>query len=262
MINTCALKNYLEKSQKKESPAKETIVTSLNRSLSTPPSHLEGILLINKPKGKTSFSLVRDLRKRLGVKKIGHAGTLDPFATGVMVMLVGRNYTRLSDQFLLSDKEYIAEAYLGVVTDSYDCEGQVLSQSTIIPTLEQIKEAFSLFQGKIEQVPPMFSAKKQQGKKLYELARQGIMVERQPVKISIHTELLSYNYPYLNFRIECSKGTYIRSIAYDLGTKLGCGAHLSNLTRTRSGAFCLENCLNGTEIHTITNLEQNLIRND
>lgn len=203
----------------------------------------EGILLVNKPKGVTSFSLVGLLRKRLGVKKIGHAGTLDPLATGVMVMLVGRNYTKLSDQLLSKDKEYVAEIFMGKSTDTYDAEGQVTHESKKIPTLEEIVKALESFQGEIEQIPPMFSAKKVNGKKLYELARKGKMIERKSVKIEVKTELLSYNYPYLHLKIACSKGTYIRSIAHDLGTLLGCGAHLSNLQRTKSGTYSIEECI-------------------
>lgn len=231
-----------------------------NRSPSAPSPAVQGILLINKPKGKTSFSLVRELRKLLNVKKIGHAGTLDPFATGVMVMLIGRDYTRLSDRFLLSDKEYVAQVHLGIVTDTYDCEGQVLSHSDKIPSIEEIQQALTFFQGEVEQIPPMFSAKKKQGKKLYELARQGVEIEREPVKISLQTEFLSYTYPHLELRVKCSKGTYIRSLAYDLGNKLGCGAHLSNLTRTRSGHFLLEDCIDGTQLQMpAINLAERLI---
>lgn len=208
---------------------------------------IEGILLIDKPKGRTSFSLVHELRKRLKVKKIGHAGTLDPFATGVMVMLVGRNYTRLSDQFLCNSKEYEAEVFLGATTDTYDLDGQLTSQSPNIPSLEEIVKALKNFQGEIEQIPPMFSAKKIKGKKLYELARKGIEVERASVKICLETHFISYNYPFLYLRIACSKGTYIRSIAHDLGHSLGCGAHLTNLKRTRSGKFTLEECITPAE---------------
>ena len=183
----------------------------------------EGILLVNKPKGQTSFSLVAILRRVLNVKKIGHAGTLDPFATGVMVMLVGRNYTRLSDQFLLKDKEYVARLRLGIATDTFDCEGEIRSESDYIPSLQEIHAAIAYFQGEFEQIPPMFSAKKVNGKKLYELARKGIEIERTPVKIRATTELVSYNYPYLEFRVTCSSGTYIRSIGHDLGCMLKCG---------------------------------------
>jgi tRNA pseudouridine55 synthase len=211
---------------------------------------VEGILLVDKAKGRTSFSLVHTLRKRLGVKKIGHAGTLDPFATGVMVMLIGRRYTRLSDQFLCSDKEYLAEVYLGVTTDTYDCEGAETSRSSLIPTLEQVQDALTHFQGEIEQIPPMYSAKKIQGKKLYELARKGQEIARAPVKVKVETHLIRYEYPHLELRFVCSKGTYIRSVGYDLGKLLGCGAHLSNLKRTRSGKFCLEDCVKEEELQS------------
>ena len=205
----------------------------------------EGLLLVNKPQGKTSFSLIRSLRRLTGVQKIGHAGTLDPFATGVMIILVGKNYTRLSDEFLLSDKEYLAEVYLGVSTDTYDCDGKVVATSRKTPSLEEVQAALLQFQGEIDQVPPMFSAKKIKGKKLYELARSGVTVERPPAKIKVETTFLRYEYPLLTLRITCSKGTYIRSIAHELGIILGCGAHLKGLMRTRSGKFKLEECLDG-----------------
>ena len=223
---------------------------------------VEGILLINKSRGPTSFKLVQLLRKRLGVKKIGHAGTLDPFATGVMVMLVGRSYTRLSDAFLCNDKEYLAEVFLGTETDTYDCEGTIVAQSPLIPTLEEIQHALTFFQGEINQIPPMFSAKKIQGKKLYDLARKGIEVERKAVTIQVETRLIRYDYPHLELQILCSKGTYIRSIAYDLGKKLQCGAHLSQLKRTRSGKFSLEECVNEEDLHSPTvNVAQFLRKN-
>lgn len=205
-------------------------------------------MLVNKPKGRTSFDLVYELRKILGVKKIGHAGTLDPFATGVMIMLIGRNYTKLSDQFLTSDKEYLAELHLGASTDTYDLDGQVVATSDHIPTLEEIQMALTHFQGEIEQIPPMFSAKKIKGKKLYELARQGVEIERKPVKIQLTTDLISYDYPKLTLQVKCSKGTYIRSIAFDLGNRLGCLAHLTGLIRTRSGCFVLDDCVDGKEL--------------
>lgn len=204
-----------------------------------------GLLLVNKPQGRTSFSLIRALRKLTGIKKIGHAGTLDPFATGVMIILVGREYTRLSDKLLLQDKEYLANVSLGVSTDTYDCDGKVVARSKKIATLEEIERVMTKFQGEIEQIPPMYSAKKIQGKKLYELARKGETVERAPARVCLTTEILSYNYPHLKLRIACSKGTYIRCIAQEIGQLLGCGAHLSQLNRTRSGTFCLENCLDG-----------------
>lgn len=217
----------------------------------------EGILLLDKPKGHSSFWLVYRLRRLLNVKKIGHAGTLDPFATGLMVMLVGRKYTRLSDTFLTHDKEYVATARLGVTTDSYDCTGKTIASSEYVPTLDEIEQIIEKdFTGHVWQTPPMFSAKKQQGKKLYELARKGVEVERPAVQVHMQCTIIDYHYPHLTFKVTCSKGTYIRSIAHDLGQKLGCGAHLEELRRTRSGQFLLENAIS---IDTIEPISHHLI---
>lgn len=205
-----------------------------------------GILLINKPKGITSFRLVSLLRKLCDVQKIGHAGTLDPFATGVMILLVGKDFTRLSDRFLHQDKEYTAILHLGVKTDSFDCEGDIVSRSDLIVSEELIKNVLSKFEGTILQTPPMFSAKKINGKKLYDLARKGITVERKPVPVTVHIEYVKYSYPFLTIHVSCSKGTYIRSLADDIGVSLGCGAHLCELTRTRSGPFLLKDCFDGS----------------
>ncbi len=212
---------------------------------------VEGILLVDKPSGKTAFSLIAALRKRINIRTIGHAGTLDPFATGVMVLLIGKRYTRLSDRFLCQDKEYAANIRLGIVTDTYDCDGKTVRSNDFIPTRENIEEAVKQFQGEIEQVPPMFSAKKINGKKLYELARKGQTVERKPVKVSLQIQVISYEYPDLYLKVTCSKGTYIRSLAYDLGEVLTCGAHLSALKRLRSGLFRLENCIDGKSLESL-----------
>lgn len=206
---------------------------------------LEGVLPIDKPAGITSFKLVALLRRLTDVAKIGHAGTLDPFATGVMLLLVGRSYTRLSDRFMASDKEYLATLHLGIETDSHDIEGKQVSTSDLIPSLAAIEETLALFAGWQEQIPPMYSAKKLQGKKLYELARQGIAVERPPSSVFMEPELIAYHYPFLEVRLRCSKGTYVRGLARDLGRRLGCGAHLQKLCRTRSGSISLESCLDG-----------------
>lgn len=199
-----------------------------------------GLYLIDKPAGETSFNLVRRLRRHFNIKKIGHAGTLDPFATGLMVMLVGRDFTRRSDEFLNCDKEYVAEAHFGVATDTYDLDGTSAFTSDVVPTLDQIKIALEKFQGTIQQIPPMFSAKKIDGKKLYDLARKGEVVERKAATVSLTTTLIEYAYPKLTFRVTCSKGTYIRSIAHELGEILECGAHLTALRRTRVGDFSIE----------------------
>ncbi len=203
----------------------------------------EGILLLNKPTGITSFALVGRLRKLLNVRKIGHAGTLDPFATGLMVMLVGRNFTRQSDSLLTQDKEYVAQAKLGITTDSFDCDGATTGESDHQPSLAEVEAAIAKFQGSIEQIPPMFSAKKVGGRKLCDLARKGQTVERAPVTVQVSIDLLSYEYPSLMFRARCSKGTYIRALAHDIGQLLGCGAHLTHLHRTRSGQFDLKDAL-------------------
>jgi tRNA pseudouridine55 synthase len=208
----------------------------------------EGILPVFKPKNKTSFSLVGILRKLTQIRTIGHAGTLDPFADGVMVLLIGKRYTQLSNRFLHQDKEYLAEVHLGITTDTYDTEGKITEQSSSIPTQSEIEETLSKFQGTILQTPPMFSAKKIDGKKLYELARKGITVEREAVPVTLHIELIDYAYPHLTLKVQCSKGTYLRSLAYDIGLDLGCGAHLSALTRTRSGSLTLKECCDGAQL--------------
>lgn len=208
----------------------------------------EGILLVDKPKGKTSFSIIGRLRRILNVKTIGHAGTLDPLATGVMVLMVGKNYTRLSSKLLVQDKEYFAEITLGKTTDSYDAEGIETSCSDKIPSAEEVAEALTHFQGEFLQIPPMFSAKKINGQKLCDLARKGKTIDREAVKITAETILIDYSYPKILIKVNCSKGTYIRSIAHDLGIHLGCGAYLSCLKRTKSGSFHLEDCIDGNLI--------------
>ncbi len=223
----------------------------MNNNLANPSLQMTntGVLLVDKPKGKTSFSLVGALRRKTGIQKIGHAGTLDPFATGLMVMLIGKEFTKLSDQYLGQEKEYQCTAHLGITTDTYDCEGITTHTSSHIPSLSAIEDALKLFNGTILQIPPMFSAKKIEGKRLYKLARQGISIERQPVSVTLKTTLTSYNYPFLDLHIVCSKGTYIRSLAYDLGTILGCGAHLHSLRRLRSGSFSITQAINGALLY-------------
>ena len=210
----------------------------------------EGILLIDKPTGKSSFYLVSLLRKLTGVRKIGHAGTLDPLATGVMILLIGSRYTKMSNQFLSHDKEYLVTVELGATSDSYDADGEITKTDLASePSPEELIHALERFQGEIEQTPPMYSAKKVSGKKLYELARKGITIERKAEKITVKTTLIHYHYPFVELRIQCSKGTYIRSIAHDLGQILGCGGFVKTLTRTRSGPFTLEQCV---QINTLT----------
>jgi len=211
--------------------------------------NFRGVLLVDKPHGKTSFSLVSALRKKTGVQKIGHAGTLDPFATGLMILLVGRDATRLSNSYLAVDKEYEAVVQFGTSTTSYDCEGTITSSSSRVPTLSEIEAAVNQFQGTIEQTPPMFSAKKVNGKRLYKLARKGITIPREKVAVTLKTTLLNYTYPLLTLHITCSKGTYIRSVAHDLGEVLGISSHLAALKRTRCGNFHLSQSIPGETLY-------------
>lgn len=217
---------------------------------------LEGILLIDKEEGRTSFSLIPKLRKIFNIKKIGHGGTLDPLATGVMVYLVGKNYTKTADTYLLQDKEYIATIRLGEERDSYDIDGVITNTSKYEPSLEEIEKALPSFNGEIDQIPPMFSAKKVQGKKLYELAREGKEIVRKAKRVTMQTVLLSYQYPQLKIQVTCSSGTYIRSIAHDLGEILGCFGCIEKLQRTRSGNHRLENCFTEKDLDNLRPLSK------
>jgi len=217
----------------------------------------EGILPVDKPSGQTSFSLVRALRKLTKIQKIGHAGTLDPLASGVMILLIGRKFTQKADSFINQDKEYEATIQLGEETTTYDAEGEVVNTSDKIPIEQEVIVALNRFQGTIEQIPPMHSAKKVNGKKLYQLARKGVEIERQPIQVTLTTNFISYSYPEIKLSISCSKGTYIRTIAQDIGKILGCGAHLKQLIRTRCGPYTLQDCLDGKELFKETNASTN-----
>lgn len=208
-----------------------------------PAKELEGVLLVDKPAGMTSHDVVYRLRRKLGMQRIGHAGTLDPMATGVLIMLIGKA-TRISQYLISVDKAYEGEATLGVTTNSQDAEGEVMETRPVPPLTEaQVREAMKGFLGDQYQTPPMFSAVKIDGVPLYKSARKGEEVEREPRFIRVATfDLLSFALPKLTFRLACTKGTYVRTIAHDLGQKLGCGAHLSALRRTGSGKFTLDQC--------------------
>jgi tRNA pseudouridine55 synthase len=205
---------------------------------------LDGILNIDKPKGKTSFSVVALVRRLSGERRVGHAGTLDPAATGVLPVFLGRG-TRLIE-FLVDDtKTYVAQIELGVATDTYDGEGRVTRRGDPSGiSLEKLEEALAAFRGPIRQTPPMYSALKHHGQPLYALARAGLEVERKSRPAQIHRlELVGWQPPVARLEIECSKGTYIRSLAQDLGQQLGCGAHLKGLVRTRCGPFRIEDAI-------------------
>jgi len=210
---------------------------------------LNGFLNIDKPAGMTSHDVVARVRRGLHVKKVGHAGTLDPMATGVLIVCMGPA-TRLSEYVMQSTKRYRARVRLGATTDTYDADGEILSETDASHiTLEDIEQALSPFVGDIAQVPPMYSAIKQGGRKLYKLARAGETVERAPRAVSIVAlEVSEWASPEFTLDVTCSAGTYIRSLAYDLGAALGVGAHLAGLVRTASGFFTLENAVSLDEL--------------
>jgi tRNA pseudouridine55 synthase len=199
---------------------------------------LDGALLVDKPAGPTSHDIVNEIRRRFGIKKVGHAGTLDPNATGLLIILLGRG-TKLSEKLMSSDKVYEGTVKFGEETDSYDADGELVASLPVMPmTVEELNEAADSFVGDIMQEPPMVSAVKQGGVPLYKLARKGIEVERKARLIHVYTfRFLKYEEPIGWFKVACTKGTYVRSLAHELGNKLGCGAHLETLRRTTSGRF-------------------------
>ena len=204
---------------------------------------INGIINIYKEKGFTSHDVVAKLRGIMKQKKIGHTGTLDPQAMGVLPVCLG-NATKLCDMMVEKEKEYIAQACLGIMTDTQDITGTVLEQKQVMVGKKQLEEALQEFVGEYDQIPPMYSALKVNGKKLYELAREGKEVERKPRRVEIYAiELLEVRIPYFSIRVRCSKGTYIRTLCHDIGLKLGTLATMTELTRTKSGQFSLENAL-------------------
>ena len=208
----------------------------------------------------TSFDVVAVLRRVTHIKQIGHTGTLDPFATGVLPICIGKA-TKLIE-YLPDDKEYIATVQFGANTDTYDLEGEVTQTFDKKISQTDLKEILKDFEGEIEQLPPIYSAIKVKGKKLYEYAREGKEVEIKPRKVFIKKiELLSFDYEGQNAQIlvECSKGTYIRSIAFDIGQKLNCGGHLIALKRTKAGMFSIEKSINLEDIKSINDVEKNLV---
>ncbi|MCR5581005.1 MAG: tRNA pseudouridine(55) synthase TruB [Pseudobutyrivibrio sp.] len=210
-----------------------------------------GIINVYKEAGYTSFDVVARLRGILKVKKIGHTGTLDPDATGVLPVCVGKA-TKLCDMLTDKDKVYECVMLLGVETDTYDMSGRILEKNTVNVSKEQVEEAIMSFVGDIMQVPPMYSALKINGKKLYELAREGKEVERKPRAITIfNIDILNMSLPEVTIRIHCSKGTYIRSLCHDVGQKLGCGCAMKSLIRTRVSQFDIGDAQTLDEIEKI-----------
>lgn len=213
---------------------------------------MNGIIIIDKPTVKTSHDMVSFIRRLTGIKKVGHTGTLDPEATGVLPVCIG-NATKACELLTSSDKAYEAELALGMTTDTLDAEGEILTEQPVLCSREEIKNVIMSFVGEVEQIPPMFSAIKKDGKKLYELARQGISVEREKRIITIHSieiKNIDLKKETVTFLVECSKGTYIRTLCDDIGMKLGCGGYMNKLRRIKSGGFSID------DAHTIEEIEE------
>lgn len=210
---------------------------------------MDGILNVNKPAGMTSHDVVSVVRNYSRLKRVGHAGTLDPLATGVLLVCLGQA-TRVVEYLGDHDKKYRARVRLGIETDTYDATGAVVAQRPVTATREQVQAALHGFVGKIAQRPPAYSAIKQNGVPLYKLARQGKEVDRQARAVEIFSiDVRQVALPDVEFDVHCSKGTYVRSLAHDLGEQLGCGAHLTALTRTASGHFTLEDSHTLDQLH-------------
>lgn len=211
------------------------------------------VLLVHKPMDWTSFDVVARLRSMYSIKNIGHAGTLDPKATGLLIICTGK-LTKAITEFQNWEKEYEGIIELGSSTKSFDSETEVIETKPIVGvSFDKIQQVFESFVGDYYQVPPMYSAIKKNGRRLYKYARKGKEVQREARLVTIKEfVLLSYNEPYAKFRVVCSKGTYVRSLANDVGEKLGCGAYLKQLTRTRIGSFTLSEAIRVDEFHLLS----------
>jgi tRNA pseudouridine55 synthase len=217
------------------------------------PTSPDGVLLVDKAEGMTSHDVVALARRQLGTKKIGHCGTLDPIATGLLLLTVGRG-TKVQDLLMSEDKEYVGTFVLGVTTDTQDREGEVIQQRPV-PDLDenQIRAAFEKFRGDFYQLPPMVSAKKHGGVPLYKLAREGKVVEREPRFVHVYRYTIDrIALPEIDFTVLCSKGFYVRTYAHDIGEELGCGAHLKSLRRTKSGRFDVSNAITVDDLKSAT----------
>ncbi len=216
-----------------------------------PSQKIEGIILVNKPRGPTSHDVVDIVREKLSTRKVGHAGTLDPLAEGLLIILVGK-CTKLFPKFSDFDKEYSGILKLGEVTSTGDSQGETLKSCDYNNiNCQQIKDVFSLFLGQSGQIPPMVSAVRIKGKRLYDLARQGITVKREPRKITINSLVVEkIDLPFVEFRLQCSKGTYVRKLAEDIGEKLSCGAHMTKILRLGIGPFNLRDAVRLQDVTT------------
>ncbi|MFH0907494.1 MAG: tRNA pseudouridine(55) synthase TruB [bacterium] len=216
----------------------------------------DGVLLVDKPSGPTSHDVVARIRRHFQIKKVGHGGTLDPMATGLLIILLGKG-TKLSGQIMGCDKVYEGTMRLGVSTDTQDGDGQVVTERDPSGvTCDQLLEEMKKRTGDIQQVPPMVSAIKRNGVPLYKLARKGLSVEREPRLIHVYQfHLLDFSPPFVSFRLRCTKGTYVRTLCADIGDALGCGAHLASLRRTESGTFRLADAVSFNDLLRLSSSE-------
>jgi tRNA pseudouridine55 synthase len=219
-------------------------------------TEIDGVLLVDKARGMTSHDVVAIARRALGTKKVGHCGTLDPLATGLLLITIGRG-TKIQDLLMSEDKEYVGTIRLGEVTDSQDADGQVI-ETNPVPAFarEQIQRAFDKFRGDFYQTPPMVSAIKKNGVPLYKLARQGKQIEREPRFVRVYAqEIRDIRLTEIDFLVVCSKGFYVRTYANDIGRELGCGGHLSALRRTKSGRFSVDNAVSVEDLKALPRAE-------
>ncbi len=213
---------------------------------------IDGVLIVDKAPGMTSHDVVGIVRRSLGIKKVGHCGTLDPLATGLLLITIGRG-TKIQDLLMSEDKEYAGTLRLGEVTDSQDSDG-VVTETKPVPEISvaELDAAFAKFHGDFYQTPPMVSAIKKDGVPLYKLARQGKTVEREPRFVHVYAhEILAVKFPDIDFRVVCSKGFYVRTYAHDIGAELNCGAHLRALRRTKSGRFSVDGGITIDELKSL-----------
>src|SRR5215471_7906613 len=228
--------------------SKKKFWRKLVKPLSAPPSP-DGVLLVDKAEGMTSHDVVALARRQLGTKKIGHCGTLDPIATGLLLLTVGRG-TKVQDLLMSEDKEYVGTFVLGATTDTQDREGEIIQQRPV-PQLneDQVRAAFEKYRGDFYQLPPMVSAKKHGGVPLYKLAREGKVVEREPRLVHVYRYTIDrISLPEIDFSVLCSKGFYVRTYVHEIGETLGCGAHLKSLRRMKSGRFDVANAISVPQI--------------
>lgn len=216
------------------------------------PAELDGVLVVDKASGMTSHDVVAMVRRALGIKKVGHCGTLDPIATGLLLVVVGRG-TKIQDLLMAEDKEYVGTMRLGIITGSQDAAGEVV-ETRPVPAFDAAaaEAAFARFDGDFYQLPPMVSAIKKGGVPLYKLARKGQTVEREPRLVHVFShQIFALRPPEIDFRVTCSKGFYVRTYAHDIGLALGCGGHLQALRRTKSGRFTLDRAVTVEDLRTL-----------